>query len=157
MNAELEHFLTEGPRTVKDLARLTEMSASTIYKAIKRDDRVAEGPEGPSGKTFHIPASTENGAGLPEAIEPDQPLPETDAAAPAPEKPAGKAGRKSKFEGKKLSALVEDNPRRKNSHGFRSLQIVIDNPGIAYEDFLAKGGRLTDLRWDIEHGSIKAE
>jgi hypothetical protein len=74
---------------------------------------------------------------------------------PAPEDTAvGQRGRKSSFAGKTLNANVVGNERRAGSHGFRSLQIVIDNPGISVEDFIAKGGRSNDLKWDVDKGNV---
>jgi len=156
VNAELEHFLTEGPRTVKDLARLTDKSTSTIYKALKADERVVEGPEGATGKTFYIPAAPETGQGTIEEQVRTDPTDEVDIVAPAPVKSPAKVGRRSRLEGRAIFPLGQENKRRKGSHGFRSFQILLDNPGIAYEDYLKAGGRLVDLRWDILHGNAKA-
>lgn len=69
---------------------------------------------------------------------------------------AGPRGRVSKYAGKVLAAQVEANPRKAGSFGQRSLQIIMDNPGIKYEDYIAKGGRPNDLEWDIKHGSVVA-
>ena len=66
-------------------------------------------------------------------------------------------GRKSDLIGKKLTCLKESNPRREGSHGYKSLQIIIDNPGITTEAFAEAGGRLVDLKWDLAHGNAKAE
>jgi hypothetical protein len=59
-----------------------------------------------------------------------------------------------RFKGKeRLVPVGTGNPRRAGSHGHRSLQIIIDNPGLTVDDYREKGGRLNDLRWDIEHGN----
>ena len=65
-------------------------------------------------------------------------------------------GRKSVFKNLKLYTELQENPRRKNSFGFNSMQIIIDNPGITYEDFISKhNGRRQDLAWDIEKGRVR--
>jgi CRISPR/Cas system CSM-associated protein Csm5 (group 7 of RAMP superfamily) len=60
-------------------------------------------------------------------------------------------GRKSKFNNKRIVSIVDNvtNPRRKGSHGFRSYQMILDNPNIAYEEFLRLGGRRQDLAHDV--------
>lgn len=62
--------------------------------------------------------------------------------------------RKSEYSGCTLHPNVEENPRRAGSHGHNSLQIILDDPGITYEDFRARGGRTNDLRWDINAGRV---
>jgi len=64
-------------------------------------------------------------------------------------------GRRSGYAGKKLVAKTQDNNRRKNTHGYTSLQIIIDNSPISYEMFISKGGRLQDLAWDIKKGNVE--
>lgn len=73
-------------------------------------------------------------------------------------------GRRSALSGHKLTAVVKEgengslvNPRREGSHGHRSLQIIIDNPGITTEDYVKAGGRMNDLHWDVDHGNVKTE
>jgi hypothetical protein len=66
-------------------------------------------------------------------------------------------GRSSNFSGKKLRPLVDENPRREGTWGFKSMAIILSNPGITYEDFVAAGGRNNDLVWDIKHGHVVAE
>lgn len=76
-----------------------------------------------------------------------------DAAAAAP---ASRRGRSKKICGVRLyatSKCTERNPRREGTNGYRSLQIIIDNPGILAEDYFAQGGRTNDLQWDIAHGN----
>lgn len=63
----------------------------------------------------------------------------------------GEKGRKSSFAGKKIYRLHKDgNPRRPGSFGYRSFALIKD--GMSYEDYLAAGGRNTDLTWDVKHG-----
>lgn len=69
---------------------------------------------------------------------------------------AAERGRKSNFHGKKIYAKVSENLRRTNSHGYRSMQIILNaKPGLSVEEFLAKGGRMEDLRWDAKHGAVE--
>lgn len=157
MDNELRFFLQRGPTSVKELARLTGKSTSTLYKALK--DPAVQEQEGEKGKLFFIAQETnEDGAGAAKGGE-STPGPSggqnVAPASPAAAK-AGR-GRKATAAGQKLTATVEENPRRKNSHGYRSLQIVIDNPGLTTEEYTTKGGRLNDLRWDIAHGNVRAE
>lgn len=147
MDTELKYFLEQGPQSVKELARLTGKSTSTIYKNLKGIGGVQE-RDGPNGKQFFLPVAA-----------PAAPVEEPKAApaAPAAPKETGKRGRKAAYAGKKLIAVAHDhNPRRPGSHGFNSLAIIIDNPGITTEQYLNKGGRLNDLRWDIAHGNVEA-
>lgn len=65
-------------------------------------------------------------------------------------------GRKSELLGKSLTCTSDGNQRREGSHGHKSLQIVIDNPGITTEAFIEAGGRLVDLKWDIDKGNVTA-
>ena len=160
MDAQLKFFLQESPTSVKELSRLLNKSTSAIYKALK--DEGVQSQDGPEGKLFFMlpdtaPEASVDGAGA-TSEAPTTPSP-TETAAVAPVAPAepGKRGRKPTGAGHKLTATVEANGRRKGSHGFNSLQIILDNPGITQEDYIAKGGRLNDLRWDIAHGSVKAE
>lgn len=81
------------------------------------------------------------------------------------EKPAqkaaadGKRGRKSNHDGKKLFPAdgVKENPRREGTHGHKSMAIIMSNPGITYEGFIAAGGRPQDLTWDIAHNNVVAQ
>jgi hypothetical protein len=82
-----------------------------------------------------------------------------DASEPAETTEATNDRVPQRFTGKeKLRSKIgpqEDNPRREGSHGHRSLQIIIDSPGITVEEYIAKGGRPRDLRWDIAKGFVK--
>lgn len=57
------------------------------------------------------------------------------------------------FAGKTLIGKKDVNPRRPGSHGFKSYEIIREAgaKGISYEDYIARGGRGNDLRWDIAH------
>lgn len=158
MNDELRFFLEKGPTTVKELARLTGKSVSALYKALKHEDVITHDTK---PTTFSCKPA-ENGAAV--APAPASIPAEAQAEKAAPAAPAkAKRGRKMTAAGKKLFRVTKSdedepiNPRRKKSHGFKSLQIIIDNPGITTEEYVTKGGRLNDLAWDIKHGNVRAE
>lgn len=72
----------------------------------------------------------------------------------------GKRGRipgQNAWVGKTLHAKTDKNDRRAGSIGYRSLQIIIDNPGITTEEFLKKGGRTGDLRWDVDRKRVEVK
>lgn len=86
----------------------------------------------------------------------------TGRAKRSPTSGAGGSGKTSAFAGKQLFPTVKSdeagtpiNPRRSGSWGYRSLAIIIGQPGITYEEFLAAGGRRVDLAWDVKHGSVR--
>lgn len=176
MDNDLKFHLQNGGTSVKELARLTGKSTSALYKALKGDNIITvDGPDG--AKLFSMQPdeqeAVEDGPAATDRVEPvetptaaanaapTQPLAVTErepvnydpAAAPV----LARRGRKPTAEGKRLTANVNANERRANTHGYRSLQIILDNPGIKTEDFLAKGGRLNDLRWDIARNRVRAE
>jgi hypothetical protein len=62
--------------------------------------------------------------------------------------------RSSELAGKALFPKVKGNPRRKDSFGYHSFEIVRRTPGITYDDFIAKGGRNSDVRYDLAHGHL---
>lgn len=74
--------------------------------------------------------------------------------AKAKDKGDGTKGRKSKYAGKRIFAAMKDNPRREETWGWKSYNIIkaAGKRGITYENFLAKGGRLKDLAWDDARG-----
>ena len=58
--------------------------------------------------------------------------------------------------GKCLTAAhLIKNPRREGTAGFKSMQIVLENPGILFEDFLAQGGRRKDVTRNLRKGFLK--
>lgn len=159
MDDNLRWHLEQGASTVKELARLTDKSTSTIYKALQASYEV-KSKQSATGKAFWIepsaPGAVEGGQETHTEEEEVQPPTNSDDSTQQPEKSASR-GRKASAAGKRLFATVDANPRRANSHGHRSLQIIIDNPGITAEDFVAKGGRNVDLRWDLKQGNVRAE
>jgi hypothetical protein len=71
----------------------------------------------------------------------------------ADSKMTGAPGPKSKFRGKFLYKLVDKNPRREGTWGYRSWELIQD--GMSYEAYKAAGGRNNDLQWDIDHRRIE--
>lgn len=65
-----------------------------------------------------------------------------------------KAARSSSLSGKKLTAATKENPRREGTHGHKSMEIILKNPGLTYEKFIELGGRANDLRWDLERNNV---
>lgn len=70
-------------------------------------------------------------------------------------KGAKSGGRISVFAGKKLFPLVDGNDRRTDSHGQRSMNIILNHQGLTYEEFLASGGRRQDLAHDIDRKRVE--
>jgi len=71
----------------------------------------------------------------------------------APKKVAKPRG---SFAGKVINVLVTANPRKENTKevcGYASFQLLL-NHGVdmPYELYIKQGGRLQDLKWDIDHG-----
>ena len=105
------------------------------------------------------PGVASGGAGEPEVtVHVGEGAEAVDAPPASPETKRGR-GRLPTGHGKRLfpAARLEGNPRRVGSHGHKSLQIIIDHPGISLEDFLVKGGRTVDLRWDIRQVNVRME
>lgn len=65
------------------------------------------------------------------------------------------SARPSKFSGKELWPTCDVNPRKEGTWGHKSYSIIMDRPGIRYEEFLEAGGRLNDLQWDFARGRIE--
>jgi hypothetical protein len=58
----------------------------------------------------------------------------------------------------KIVPVVKENPRRKGSFGFKSMQVILKaRKPITIEEFTTKGGRLRDLHWDIAFGNVKVK
>lgn len=82
--------------------------------------------------------------------------------APKAEKVAGekasRKGRTGKFVGKRLFATQQGNPRRIGTFGFQSYEIIRGKlEGVAYEDYVAAGGRPQDLQWDMKREWVRVE
>jgi hypothetical protein len=65
----------------------------------------------------------------------------------------GGPGRVSAFAGKTIVRLVKENPRREDTHGYNSWNLL--KKGMTYEQYIAAGGRRVDLAWDIMKGNVK--
>lgn len=159
MDDNLRWQLQQGATTIKELARLTGKSTSAIYKALQASDKV-KSEQKATGKVFWIepnaPETAEDGQETHmEENQVQTPNDDADGAQAQPDR--ARRGRKPVAAGKKLFATTDGNPRRAGSHGAKSLQIIIDNPGITAEEFVARGGRNVDLRWDIKQGNVRAK
>ena len=60
------------------------------------------------------------------------------------------------FAGKMIKALVTENPRKVNTKevcGYASFNLLLKHGAdMPYELYIKSGGRLQDLKWDIDHG-----
>lgn len=65
------------------------------------------------------------------------------------------SARPSEFSGKELWPTCKENPRKEGTWGFKSYSIIMERPGIKYEEFREAGGRLNDLQWDFARGRIE--
>jgi hypothetical protein len=150
-------------KLAKRFANKTLGRSSDKIKSVKRLEKelsVRLGKEDPSSEIEKIlkAPGMEVASGVVHALLDDDPKP-SKAKAPKvakekkPRAPKGEP-RKTKFAGKTLTAKVDENPRRTGSFGFKSMKIIMDNPGITFEDFLKKGGRAKDLAWDVDAGSV---
>jgi hypothetical protein len=64
--------------------------------------------------------------------------------------------RQSQFSGRKIVTKLKENPRRADTFGHASFEIVLaaGAKGISYEDYRAAGGRPNDLQWDLDHDYV---
>lgn len=67
----------------------------------------------------------------------------------------GNPGRPSELAGKKIHIKAKENPRRKGTAGYKSFELMKE--GLSVEDFVAAGGRMADLRWDIKHKHVEVK
>jgi hypothetical protein len=60
------------------------------------------------------------------------------------------------FAGKMIKPLVTENPRKVNTKevcGYASFELLLKHGAdMPYEFYIKSGGRLIDLKWDIDHG-----
>jgi len=70
------------------------------------------------------------------------------------------------IKGKRLFPTLSENPRRPDTHGFTAFQIMLDDPGIVYEDWVERyrtkrshdrGHPYRHLRWDLERGRVRIQ
>jgi hypothetical protein len=62
-------------------------------------------------------------------------------------------GRPSKFNGKKIVKLVNENPRRSGTHGHKTFQLY--GGGKTYDAVIKAGGRRQDVAFDLAKKYIK--
>ena len=65
--------------------------------------------------------------------------------------------KRGRYVGHLLFSKCDKNPRREGSIGYHSHQILLENPGIRYEEFLEKGGVPAALQWDIDKDLARVE
>ena len=65
----------------------------------------------------------------------------------------GGPGRTSMYSGKVIVKLVKENPRREDTHGYNSWELL--RKGMTYEQYIEAGGRRVDLAWDILKKNVK--
>ena len=71
--------------------------------------------------------------------------------------PKRKVASKSQYANVRLfpqAWLMGANPRKKGTRGWHAFEILLKNPGITYENYIAKGGRRQDLEWDLARKRI---
>jgi hypothetical protein len=54
-----------------------------------------------------------------------------------------------------ISRVVEQNPKRANTLAFTRFELY--QPGMTIADYIAKGGRSTDVSYDAAHGYIEVQ
>lgn len=54
---------------------------------------------------------------------------------------------------KKIYKLITFNPRRKNTHGWKSWELIED--GMTVAEFVKAGGRSRDIMWDADPDNFK--
>ncbi len=71
-------------------------------------------------------------------------------------KPKKASKTRGSFAGKMIRLLVKENPRKVNKKevcGYASFQLLLKHGAdMPYEYYIKEGGRLQDLKWDIDHG-----
>lgn len=67
------------------------------------------------------------------------------------------SGERTSYKGTRLYPLVEENPRREGTLAAKMMQFIMDEPGISYEDYCAKGGLAKDLKYDIDRNRVRVE
>jgi hypothetical protein len=94
-------------------------------------------------------------------VSPSSDSPETMATAtkrtrkPAAPKRSSDArpGRPSQYAGKVITKLVDKNPRREGTAGFKAWAIL--RSGMTYEQYIAAGGARNHLKWDLDRQRVE--
>lgn len=129
------------PNTVAEKAK---ENAIVIYEQEQPIQVEAEVPE----KKTRQPKAPKEPKQLKAPKQPKEPKQDSEAKA---------GSRFSKNSVANIYPQVDVNPRREGSHGHRSMEIVINNHGINVSEFIQAGGRVVDLRWDLDHGNVRIE
>ena len=136
----------ENTTNSHDLAKSLSLSPAAVVKCL--DELVQLGlitVEDDSAPTepFYYVKMTDKGTGLAKSS--------LEAAAKGEHN--GGHGPVSQFAGKVIVPIVSGNPRKEGSIGHHSFSLL--RPGMTYEDYIAAGGRGTDLRWDLAHNFVE--
>jgi hypothetical protein len=153
---------TDRATAMKRIAKITEtLKAAVPAKAVEKAAADLEANTQPKEKTTKVTGSiaakvAEATVAATTAKAERARVKAEKAAEKAALKAAGgaKRGKVAEFTGMTLKAVKDKNHRRNPSHGFNSMEIILQKPGIKYEDFIAAGGRNVDLRWDIKFGHV---
>jgi hypothetical protein len=63
---------------------------------------------------------------------------------------------RGQFAGKWIRRIVSENPRREGTWGWKSFEILIRHGAdMPYEAYIKSGGRLNDLKWDIDRNRVE--
>ncbi len=161
MDNELRYFLEQGPTTTKELARLTGKSDSGIRKTLQKHTATVMCKKNDAGaNVFWLePNKADKSAVEAPLASPEAKVGATPSESPdvAPATSPGRRGRKPTAYGQKLFATGDENPRRAGTHGHKSMAVIIAKPGLTTEQFVTAGGRLVDLRWDLNLGNVRTE
>jgi hypothetical protein len=83
----------------------------------------------------------------------DDCAPTATPSTPRLRKPGAHPSRRFATDNMVISLLVDTNPRKPDTHGHRSFQILLEQEQpITVARYLELGGRRNDLNWDIDHG-----
>jgi len=136
-------------KTVKRMAD-TDTAVTRLWKAMQTIEVEGEKPV----KTPQVPPLD---GMTPLGI---QPLTEKDVAFLESTDREETRGRKAKWsDNAKITAIVAENPRRKGTHGYKSMQIIMESQDktITYGAYVKAGGRRQDLSWDLDKGHVVVE
>jgi len=76
-----------------------------------------------------------------------------EAEVEASPKEARVPGPTSWMAGKKIYKITKENPRRKDTHGWKSFNVIKD--GMTFEEYVQAKGRTKDLDWDAKKGHVE--
>jgi hypothetical protein len=61
------------------------------------------------------------------------------------------------FSGEGLYTAVAQNPKRVGTNAWHSFNLIQQTEGLRFEDFVAVGGGLLDLKWDTERNFVSVK